>query len=500
MRYQLLNKDNIIAVFKAQGGGSEMPGFFYDVHYIVSDVYCPNEQLLPYSDMYGRERLAESERKLEILIDRWLSSRCAATYNFRVASLYRRFEIDEADRFIHRTHAASLNDTFWVKAEDEDLSWAEVSLYRKQCYDSSISSFCLGDRIDWGDGTEPDFSAAPELLTNGSFRRGFQKDGDDIFFFKRSSDIGVEVYSEILASEVAQKIAPECSVVYSLAKRDLKNLSQCRFFTDEKMGMVPYYCFWSGQNTDIGEMLEFFCEIGSELQFRKMMVIDSLIFNVDRHLNNFGVLIDNDTLAIKGMAPIYDLNLSLFGDDKKQTFEDIYSCVSSHHPSIGGDFVRLGHQMLTEELRTAVSEMQDFTFDFRGNDEFEEWRVKKLEEIIHMQAKVILSEEDLTVRQVFQGCKSEKTRQEEKKYGLIRLNAAFFTTEFEEYTQYSEYRSYNVSVMENPEQKIVEVYIDNPDNTGTITLDFIGRSVSQKGKQFPENLVDRICGIFEKYK
>ena len=169
MRYQLLNKDNIIAVFKAQGGGSEMPGFFYDVHYIVSDVYCPNEQLLPYSDMYGRERLAESERKLEILIDRWLSSRCAATYNFRVASLYRRFEIDEADRFIHRTHAASLNDTFWVKAEDEDLSWAEVSLYRKQCYDSSISSFCLGDRIDWGDGTEPDFSAAPELLTNGSF-------------------------------------------------------------------------------------------------------------------------------------------------------------------------------------------------------------------------------------------------------------------------------------------------------------------------------------------
>ena len=144
--------------------------------------------------------------------------------------------------------------------------------------------------------------------------------------------------------------------------------------------------------------------------------------------------------------------------------------------------------------------MQDFTFDFRGNDEFEEWRVKKLEEIIHMQAKVILSEEDLTVRQVFQGCKSEKTRQEEKKYDLIRLNAAFFTMEFEEYTQYSAYRSYNASVMEDPEQKIVEVYINNPEDTGTITLDFVGRHISQKGKQFPEDLVDRICGIFEKYK
>ncbi|MBR6850450.1 MAG: hypothetical protein IKM88_09475, partial [Lachnospiraceae bacterium] len=148
----------------------------------------------------------------------------------------------------------------------------------------------------------------------------------------------------------------------------------------------------------------------------------------------------------------------------------------------------------------AIDEDAYYKENGRKIRETREYTVKKLEEIIHMQAMVILSEEDLTVRQVFQGCKSEKTRQEEKKYGLIRLNAAFFTTEFEEYTQYSEYRSYNVSVMENPEQKIVEVYIDNPDNTGTITLDFIGRSVSQKGKQFPENLVDRICGIFEKYK
>ncbi|MCR5129614.1 MAG: hypothetical protein K6B69_16110 [Lachnospiraceae bacterium] len=310
----------------------------------------------------------------------------------------------------------------------------------------------------------------------------------------------MEVYSEILASEVAQKIAPECFVEYSLVEMDLKNLSQCRFFTEEKTGMVPYYCFWAGRNTDIDEMLEFFCKIGSELQFRKMMVIDSLIFNVDRHLNNFGVLIDNDTLAIKGMAPIYDLNLSLFGDDKKQTFEDIYSCVSSHHPSFGGDFVRLGHQMLTEELRTAVSEMQDFTFSFRGNDEFEEWRVKKLEEIIRKQAKAILSEEYLTVRQVFQGCKSERTKLEEKKYNLIRLNASFFATEFEEYKQYSEYGSYHVSVLEDPEQKLVEVYIDDPEDMGTIMLDFIGRHISQKGKQFPEDLVDRICGIFEKYK
>ncbi|MBR0519204.1 hypothetical protein IJJ97_05380 [bacterium] len=189
------------------------------------------------------------------------------------------------------------------------------------------------------------------------------------------------------------------------------------------------------------------------------------------------------------MAPIYDLNLSLFGDDKKQTFEDIYSCVSSHHPSIGGDFVRLGHQMLTAELRTAVSEMQDFTFRFRGNNEFEEWRVKKLEVIIHMQAKAILSEEDHTARQVFQGCKSEKIRQEEKKYDLIRLNASFFATEFEEYTQYSAYRSYKVSVLE--EKKIeLEAEIENC-RTENLKLDSEYKILDSRNKELDKSIEEK---------
>ena len=37
-----------------------------------------------------------------------------------------------------------------------------------------------------------------------------------------------------------------------------------------------------------------------------MMVFDALICNVDRHLNNFGVLVDNRTNKIKCMAPLFD--------------------------------------------------------------------------------------------------------------------------------------------------------------------------------------------------
>lgn len=46
-----------------------------------------------------------------------------------------------------------------------------------------------------------------------------------------------------------------------------------------------------------------------------MIVLDYIIANEDRHLNNFGAIRDANTLAWIGMAPIYDSGASL-GFDK----------------------------------------------------------------------------------------------------------------------------------------------------------------------------------------
>lgn len=58
-------------------------------------------------------------------------------------------------------------------------------------------------------------------------------------------------------------------------------------------------------------MFDYFESIGASQAFREMLVVDSLCFNQDRHAGNYGVLFDNDTLEIKGMAPVFDLNLSM---------------------------------------------------------------------------------------------------------------------------------------------------------------------------------------------
>ncbi len=494
-----MNKDDLIAEFDAAGSGFGSNMYFFDVRYIVTDICCDRLERLPYNDHSAGKRDSLSQEELKLVVGRWLSERCGANHNFRVSALFSIFDIDELSAFIKETHAASLNDTFWVKSADEEISWADVSLYRKD-YDENISRFCLGEKIQWDEENKADLSAAPELVTNGSFHRGFDKYGNDILFYKRSSDMGMEAYCEVMASEIAELIAPGVTVRYSLVDKWDKKLSECRFFTDEQTGFVPYYCFNIKQRPEMDEILAFFERIGGEDLFRRMQVLDALTFNTDRHLNNFGILMDNDTLKLNGMAPIFDLNLSLFGDMQDASFDDFYSAATSHRPCIGQDFIQIGRNMMTDSIRDAVKNVADFSFSFRGDDVFKPWRVEKIERIVREQAKALLSEEEITVRQLYVNWKSEKTKEDEKKYEMIVSLAHDFVSELETAIQKTSYKDYDISIMEDAELRSAEVYIDDPDGKGTVTLSFIGHSITQTGRQFPEDLISRICDIYERYR
>ncbi len=47
-------------------------------------------------------------------------------------------------------------------------------------------------------------------------------------------------------------------------------------------------------------------------RFADIFFFDAVIFNTDRHMGNFGYLVDNDTNGIAGAAPIFDNGYGLF--------------------------------------------------------------------------------------------------------------------------------------------------------------------------------------------
>ena len=104
------------------------------------------------------------------------------------------------------------------------------------------------------------------------------------------------------------------------------------------------------------------------------------------------------------------------------------------------------------------------------------------------------------MRQLYIDWKSVKTREDEKKYEMMISLAHGLVSELETAILETPYNDYDISIMEDAELRSAEVYIDYPDGKGTVTLSFIGHSITQTGKQFPDDLISKICDIYERYR
>lgn len=206
-------------------------------------------------------------------LEQWLENRQAPKHRAHIESLLRSIGCNDLDGYIRITHALTLNDSFWVKPITSELKWEEVSLFQNE-FDSTIAHIAFEGGL-YG---EQFTTTSPEFGTDGAFAKCWIREKDGIYLLKRGStgarNSGLEPYSEMYTSQIAEKICPEF-VNYEVVKYRDKIASKCPLFTSEKEGFAPIYkCISSKPN--IETLLRFYADIGSEDAFRRMIVLDAL--------------------------------------------------------------------------------------------------------------------------------------------------------------------------------------------------------------------------------
>ena len=334
-------------------------------------------------------------------IDSWLENRKASKHNSHLRQIMRECGCEQIEGFIRITHAASINDTFWVKGDNENVAWQQVSFYTNQ-FDETISRLAFEGLGLYGLKLS---HTSPELSTEGSFRKCWIREAKgDIYLYKRGGNdarnMGLEPYCEVMATEIAVKLLGSKAVTYELTNLHHDLASKCLLFTDERYGYTPISRF-DINSASPDALLNFYREIGCEDEFRRMLVLDAIIFNTDRHAGNHGVLVDNDTQKPIKMAPIFDLNLSLLPYIEDDDMKDIGATLEKYTPCIGTDFTRIGQIALTSEIRSELIGLKGFKFSFQGDSRFTPKRVAFIEALINRQIDAILSKDVLYTRDVF---------------------------------------------------------------------------------------------------
>ena len=242
--------------------------------------------------------LNESPGSLEV----WLQTRVIDTHRTNSRQVRRRLSVktEVPKEIVIKARAVSITDSYWLKWENENISYEEV---RKSLSDG-LNSIAL-----YGNDNDVNFKATditPELTNIGSFEKCWKLFNDEWYMIKKGSY--KENFAEVLISNIAIELGFN-AVKYEAI--DEGRLVKCRDFTDNaEVDFEPMYSFvrdyW-----EIDDCVNIINELGFINDFLDITFVDALCYNIDRHTFNFGLLRRDG--EILGLAPNFDNNLGLSG-------------------------------------------------------------------------------------------------------------------------------------------------------------------------------------------
>lgn len=360
--FQLMNKDKVVATFDI----GKTLGFDIIANLTVLDK-------LP---------LGSNEKNLI----NWVSGRYAAKHRSHLAGYLNSMQADDTRGFIKLTHSISINDTYWIKEDCENITWSDVSPYTND-FDEVIQHLAF----DGGGLRGVQLSStSPEFGTNGAYEKCWVREDNGIYLYKRGtvgfSNAGLEPYCEGLASKVFDYMG--AGITYQIVNYRGKKASKCKLFTDERHGFVPYSLLCS-QDSTLADVIKLYSEFDSDI-LNRMLVCDAITFNTDRHFGNFGFMYDTDSLELLGPALSFDYNLSLFPMEVNDAFVDVNLFIPKYVPKLGNDFVEVAKACLTSDIRSDLVNLKGFKHEYEGDDKFPKERVDWLTNLSNQQIDRIL--------------------------------------------------------------------------------------------------------------
>jgi hypothetical protein len=141
---------------------------------------------------------------------------------------------------------------------------------------------------------------------------------------------------------------------------------------------------------------EYYAKLGDEYQkaFADMLVLDAIICNTDRHLGNFGFLVDNHTNKIVAPAPLFDHGNSLFnyaGKDDLESEQALDAYIDTLMPCLYDGFISTAKEVLTAEHREGLRHLMTFQFKRHSRYNLPSERLKLMEKQIQKRARRLLA-------------------------------------------------------------------------------------------------------------
>ena len=257
------------------------------------------------------------------MLKKWWQRRAVPVGQGKIQHILEQMGIATPQEYLVKNLGMSLTDHYWIKPLDMELGWEDINLFTNDFRDP------VGD-IQFG--LEPDVicdlpanAFSPSSSTQGDLtKKWIIADGKRCLVKGNHGGNSQESLNEIAATLLHQKQGRVPYVSYSTMRLgdNQQIYCVCESFTSDVVELIPAIDIVDSQKKDNAmSMYEHFIHVctkhgmddGTVRTYLEYQILaDFVLTNTDRHLNNFGVLRNANTLEFIGMAPIFDSGNSMF--------------------------------------------------------------------------------------------------------------------------------------------------------------------------------------------
>ena len=309
----LMNKNTEIMVIKQ----NELSLKFEDIYEVFYSEYAPFSVF---------QSMKKEKDEIVKELNAWFQLRVIPDYRDNKEELMRGLGVESSEELANKHYALSLSDQYWLKPMGSNITWNNVNYFHNEYDSKEFFNVTYGEgsfRFLSIYGVRSDRFKSPNNTLTGQLKKTWVKINGESYLFKGSCTLhNFEPINEVIASKICE-ILDVPYVKYDLkhlhSKRQDALVSVCKCMINDTQEIVPAYelIYELDKVTETPEDYYLYLDLlkkhdvpFAEEHLQKMFMLDYIMLNEDRHMGNFGIIRNVDTLEWESVCPVFDTGRS----------------------------------------------------------------------------------------------------------------------------------------------------------------------------------------------
>ena len=351
----------------------------YNSYNVISQIYeIYNIEYAPFIVFTNYEN--KNSNLIKILND-WFRGRGIPSWRKDLEKLLDKLGVSSSDELLNKSYGLSLSDQYWLKDVNSDVKWENINFFTNDFEYEAYLDASLDSSSKSKISLDKNIFRSPNNTTNGMLQKGWIiENGKRVLVKGTYTSNKEEPINEYLASQICRRLGFDyCNYEVEWSDKT-KLISKCNVFINESEELISAYDIYNSEKkpNNINDY-EFYIQIlekhnvpNARENIENLFVLDYLMLNNDRHLKNFGVIRNVNTLKLERVAPIFDTGESMqcnkytdeinFSSGKGKFFSNTDKDYEDILNTIGKDILRIDLSKLNgicDDYRLILEKYQD---------------------------------------------------------------------------------------------------------------------------------------------